>query len=335
MILVTGGTGLVGAHLLLHLTKSYDSVRAIHREGSNLLNVEKVFSYYEEHSTELFQKIDWVLADINDIPALENAFVGIEYVFHAAAMISFDPGDFNELMKINEEGTANIVNLSIKNSIKKLCYVSTIGTIGKSLDGSPTDEESEWGDENINVYAQSKYAAEMEVWRGSQEGLSVVMVNPGVILGPGFWNTGTGALFKTASKGYRFYPPGGTGFVSVHDVIRIMTLLMNSSIKNQRYIAVAENLTFQEILSRMCPLLGQSKPTKRLTFWQLEIGRVVDIFWNFLTKRGRRLTRASIHSMKHRDDYSNRKVKEDLGFEFDSLDDVIEFSCKRFTEENR
>ena len=206
MILVTGGTGLVGAHLLLQLVKNHDSVRAIHREGSNLQNVEKVFSYYEEDATKLFQTIDWVCADINDIPALEEAFTDVEYVYHAAAMISFDPGDFEQLMKINVEGTANIINLAVANSIKKLCNVSTIGTIGKSLNGKPADEKSEWSDENINVYAKSKYAAEMEVWRGSQEGLSVVMVNPGVILGPGFWNTGTGALFKTAHKGYRFYP---------------------------------------------------------------------------------------------------------------------------------
>lgn len=335
MILVTGGTGLVGAHLLLYLAKTNVSIRAIHREGSNLRNVEKVFSYYNEDSAQLFQKIDWVLADINDIPALEKAFIDIDYVYHAAAMISFDPADFEQLLKTNVEGTANIVNLSVANSIKKLCYVSTIGTIGKSVDSSVADEESEWSDDNINVYAQSKYAAEMEVWRGSQEGLSVVMVNPGVILGPGFWNTGTGALFKTAHKGYRFYPPGGTGFVSVHDVIRMMVLLTDSSIHNQRYIAVAENLKFQEILSRMCPKLGQSIPSKGLKFWQLEMGRLVDILWNFFTGAGRRITRASIHSMQHRDDYSNRKAKEELHFEFEPLDPVIEFSCKRFMEENR
>lgn len=335
MILVTGGTGLVGAHLLLQLVKKNDSVRAIHREGSNLQNVQKVFSYYEKDSTELFKKIEWVPADINDIPALEKVFIGVEYVYHAAAMISFDPGDFEKLMKINAEGTANIVNLSISNAIKKLCYVSTIGTIGKSLNQGLADEESEWSDRNNNVYAQSKYAAEMEVWRGSQEGLSVVMVNPGVILGPGFWSTGTGALFKTASKGYRFYPPGGTGFVSVQDVVRLMVLLMDSSITNERYIAVAKNMTFREILSQMCPLLGKSKPTTQLKFWQLEIGRLVDILWNLCTGTGRKITRASIHSMKHRDDYSNEKIKEELSFEFESLDFVIEFSCNRFMEENR
>lgn len=334
MILVTGGTGLVGAHLLLQLVKNDKSVRAIHRDGSNLQNVKKVFSYYEENATELFQKIDWVLADLDDIPALEEAFVDIDYVYHAAAMISFDPRDFKALMKVNGEGTANLVNLCVASSVKKLCYVSTIGTIGQSRDTGEVDEESVWSDDNINVYAKSKYAAELEVWRGSQEGLPAVIVNPGVIIGPGFWNTGTGALFRTANKGYPYFPPGGTGFVSVHDVVRMMLILMDYPIANERYIAVAENLTFQEILSKMCPLLGKTKPSKELKYWQLEIGRILDLVWDFFSRSGRKITRASIRSLKHRDKYSNKKARKDLNFEFDPLDPVIEFSCKRFKEEN-
>lgn len=333
MILVTGGTGLVGAHLLWHLVQEHQVIRAIHRRGSNLQEVAKVFSYYSEQPKQYFERISWVEADITDLPALESAFDGIDRVYHAAALISFDPGDFELLMKTNAEGTANMVNLSIAHSVKKFCYVSTIGTIGRSSNGDPATEETEWTPDNTNVYAQSKYAAEMEVWRGAQEGLEVVMVNPGVILGPGFWDSGTGDLFQTASKGYRFYPPGGTGFVSVHDVVRMMTLLMNADIVNQRYIAVAKNLTFEEILSRLCPLLGQSKPSKRLLFWQLELGRIADVVWSFFSGAGRRITRASIHSMKHRDDYSNRKAREALSFEFESLDPIIEFSCARFMEE--
>lgn len=333
MVLVTGGTGLVGAHLLLHLAKEQDRVRAIHRPDSDLQTVKRVFSYYTGEASELFQKIEWVIADLTDIPALELAFRNIEWVYHAAAMISFDPNDFRALMKTNAEGTANIVNLCIAHSVKKLCYVSTIGTIGKAAPGEPATEESEWNHERINVYAQSKYAAEMEVWRGSQEGLAVVMVNPGVILGPGSWHTGTGALFRTAHKGYRFYPPGGTGFVSVHDVVRMMTLLMHSSIVDQRYIAVAQNWTFFEILSRMCPLLGQSPPTKELKFWQLHLARLVDILWNLISGSGRKLTQAAIHSMKYRDVYSSAKVQEALQFEFEPLAPVIEFSCARFMEE--
>ncbi|TMM59385.1 NAD-dependent epimerase/dehydratase family protein [Maribacter algarum] len=334
MILVTGGTGLVGAHLLLHLLQKGMPVRAIHRKGSDLKRVEKVFGYYSENASELFAKIEWVVADLNDIPDLQLAFNDIQYVYHAAALISFNPSDYKKLLKINAEGTANIVNLCVANDIKKLCYVSTIGTIGKSIGDAPATEENEWNDLNVNVYALSKYEAEMEVWRGSQEGLSVVMLNPGVILGPGFWETGTGALFTAANKGYSFYPPGGTGFITVHDVIKMMTLLMESQIENERFIAVAENLTFQEILTRLTTSLGKSAPKKKLKYWQLEMGRIGDLIWSTLTGNPRKITKSSIHSLKHRDFYENQKIREALDFTFESLDPTLTFSCRLFLEEN-
>ena len=334
MVLVTGGTGLVGTHLLLHLLRNDIPIRAIHRKGSDLKRVERVFGYYVNNPTELFNMIDWVETDLSDIPELEGAFKNVDQVYHVAALISFDPNDYELLMKINAKGTANIVNLCAANSIKKLCYVSTIGAIGKNLNGAIATEENEWNDQAANVYGRSKYAAEIEVWRGAQEGLPVVMVNPGVIVGPGFWSSGSGTLFSTANKGYKFYPPGGTGFISVHDVIRMMVTLMNSPIKNERYIAVAENLSFQEILTRITEKLGKPQPTKKLKFWQLEIGRIADAIWNLLTGHGRRITKNSIRSMKRPEVYSNEKVKEALNFEFEPLDAIIKLSCDRFTEEN-
>ena len=334
MVLVTGGTGLVGAHLLLYLLKKEVHVRAIHRKGSKLNRVEKVFGYYTENAAALYKKIDWVEADLNNIPALELAFKNVDYVYHAAAHISFDPRDYKKLLKINAEGTANIVNLCLSNHIKKLCYVSTIGTIGKSINHTPATEENEWNDQNVNVYALSKYEAEMQVWRGSQEGLSVIIVNPGVILGPGFWDTGSGALFTTANKAYSFYPPGGTGFITVHDVVKMMTSLMDSQIENERFIAVAENLSFQEILIRLTKELGKPAPKNKLRYWQLEIGRIGDSLWSFITGKPRRITKSSIHSLKHRDVYENQKIQKYLDFQFEPLDPTVTLTCHRFLEEN-
>ncbi len=335
MVLVTGGTGLVGAHLLLRLLEGGNPVRAIYRDKSNLDRVKKVFAYYSSNALELFKNIEWVKADINDIPALEFAFKNIDHVYHAAALISFNPKDYRKLKKINAIGTANIVNLCLHHKVKKLCYVSTIGAIGKSLNGSMANEDSEWSNQEVNVYALTKYRAEMEVWRGSQEGLPVVIVNPGVIVGPGFWNSGSGDLFTTAKKGYSYYPPGGTGFISVHDVIKMMISLMQSSIINERYIAVADNLTFKKVLTLLSPMLGKKAPSKELKPWQLEIGRVFDFVGNIITRKGRRITKKSIRSLMNRDIYDNQKVKEALGFDFESLDSVMAFSCKKFIEENR
>jgi len=334
MILVTGGTGLLGSHLLLYLVENYPSVRAIHRKDSDLKRVEKVFGYYRESAPLLFKKIEWIEADLNDIPALENAFTGITQVYHAAAFISFDPAHYKKLQKINTEGTANIVNLSITHNVKKMCYASTVGAIGKSLDGAKANEDNAWTPQEANVYGLTKQAAEMEVWRGSQEGLTVVMVNPGVIIGPGFWDSGSGELFSIAKKGHRYYPPGGTGFVAVNDVVRMMIALMESDIQNERYVAVAENWTYKKILTEICQVFGIRPPSKELKFWQLEIGRWFDWLRNLIFKSGRRITKSAIRSLKDREIYDNQKVKKDLGFEFTPLEGPIGFGCAQFKEEN-
>ncbi len=334
MVLVTGGTGLVGSHLLLSLVEKGIPIKALYRTERSLNDVEKVFSYYTEKSAEIFQKITWLKADITDIPALEHAFEDIEEVYHAAALISFDPNDYEALLKTNMEGTANIVNCCLTGSVKKLCYVSSIATIGSSVDGTPTDEETEFSEQHANVYARSKYRAELEVWRGSQEGLPVVIVNPGVIIGPGFWEGGSGTLFKTAQKGYRHYPPGGTGFVSVQDVVKMMIALMDSPITNERYLAVSENLTYREILSKLSKNLGLKAPSKQLKFWQLELLRILDVVWNAFTKRGRKLTKNNIRSLRQQEAYDTIKSKNDFDFHFEPLDGILHFSCKQFKEEN-
>ena len=326
MILVTGGTGLVGAHLLFQLVKNGKAVQAIYRPKSDLERVKKVFGYYSKHSEELFEKIQWIEADLNDIPALEMAFVGVTHVYHAAALISFDPKDYKKMAKTNVEGTANIVNLCLHKGIQKLCYVSTIGTIGKNGEGSAAEENDE--------LAQSKHEAELEVWRGAQEGLPVVMVNPGVIIGPGFWDSGSGKLFTTANKGYRYYPPGGTGFVSVGDVVKCMIRLMDSNIQNERFILVAENLSYKEVLEIMAPMLGKSRPVQPLKIWQLQLLRGLDWLRHLFTQKGRSLTGQTIESFKHRKWYSNEKIKAHLNFEFEPLGAAFVFGCAKLKEEH-
>lgn len=334
MVLVTGGTGLVGSHLLLELVLSNTEVRAIYRSERKLEKVKKIFSYYVENPQEIFDKIEWIEADILDIPKLENVFQNVQYVYHAAAFISFDPNDFKKLQRINIEGTANIVNLCIHHQIKKLCYVSTIGAIGRSPKGTEATEENEWTAQNNNVYARTKYAAEMEVWRGSQENLSIVILNPGVILGPGFWQTGSGSLFRTVNKGYSYYPPGGTGFVIVSDVVQLMIKLMRSTIVSGRFIVVAKNLTFKEIMAKIATALGKKPPHKALKIWQLKIGRYVDWFLSLVLRKKRKITGNSIYSLQNPELYSNEKIRKALDFEFKPLEPSIEFTCKKFTQEH-
>ncbi|MGB5821027.1 MAG: SDR family oxidoreductase [Saonia sp.] len=334
MILVTGGTGLLGAHLLLHLLEKEKQIKAIHRANSDLQRVKKVFSYYTEKAEELFKKIQWISADINDIPALQLAFENVTYVYHCAALISFDPKDYERMLKINVEGTSNIVNLCISRNIGKLCYVSSIAAIGKSKNTAEVTEENEWNGLEANVYALTKHEAEIEVWRGIQEGLNAVIINPGVILGPGFWDTGSGLLFKKAAGAPKYYPPSGSGFITVNDVVQLMVGLMESGIKDERFIAVSQNLTYKEILSRIVGEFGKSAPKKELKFWHLEMLWRLDWFWSSLTNKKRRLTKITVTSLKNRQIYCNKKITDKLQFEYEPLAATIKYTCNRFKEEN-
>jgi len=332
MILVTGGTGLIGSHLLFHLISNGNSVRSNYRTKASIEKVLKVFGYYTDDPSYLIEQIDWVKADITDLGDLDSLFDGIEYVYHCAALISFDPKDFKILEQTNMVGTANVVNFSLKHGIKKLCYVSSIGAIGPSIKGEESTEENEWNEAKASVYGITKYEAELEVWRGSQEGLPIVIVNPGVVIGPGFWKSGSGTFFTYASKGKKYFIPGGTGFVSVNDVINAMTALMNSNIQSERFILVSQNMTYEQLFQKIASKLGVAPPTKKISKFMLEC------FWrwdwvrsNIFGKR-RKLSKAVAKGLYHQENYSNKKIKSKLGFAFEDLDKSTAYCCEKFIE---
>ncbi|TMU55444.1 NAD-dependent epimerase/dehydratase family protein [Flagellimonas algicola] len=330
MILVTGGTGLIGSHLLFQLVQDGKSVKATYRTKKSLKKISKVFDYYTEHPETLLHKITWVQADITDVGTLENAFKDVTQVYHCAALISFDPRQLDQLIQANSEATANMVNLCIANGVKKLCYVSSIAAIGPSVKGKMATEENEWNDTKVSVYGLTKHDAELEVWRGSQEGLAVVVVNPGVVLGPGFWKSGSGSFFTYAQKGKKHFIPGGTGFVSVNDVTRAMTQLMDSGIRNERFILVNENLTYSEFFKRICGRLGVTPPDKPIPFWMLELFWRLDGLRSKLRGKRRRLTKNMVKGMYRREIYNNTKIKKALDFTYDNLDETLDFCCEKF-----
>lgn len=328
MILVTGGTGFLGSHLLWRLAQKDVPVKAIYRSEKTLKEVKTIFSYYTNNVSGYFDRITWIRADITDIPSLEEAFVGVTHVYHTAALISFNPAAWESLKKINVEGTANIVNLCLAHKIQKLCYASTIAAIGKSLDETPVTEQNEWLESEKSVYALSKHRAEMEVWRGSQEGLKVVIVNPGIILGPGNWDHGSLRLFKNVAKGMRSFFPGGTGFVSVNDVASIMTQLMQMNVSNERYITIAKNMPFEELFSMIATSFEVQIPKKEIPFWVLETGWRLDWLSHLFLRTKRKLTKNTVKSLRNRQTYSSQKLEKTLAYTFDDMDKYIDFSCK-------
>lgn len=321
MILVTGATGLVGSHLLLKLTEGKQAVRAIYRSKDRIKEVEKLFAYAKAQSR--FSSIEWLQADITNIPQLTKAFQDIKLVYHCAAFISFDPYDFDSLIKVNVEGTANVVNLCLAYDIKKICHLSTIASLSK-LPYTPVNEENHWDpNEENSVYAISKYGAETEVWRASQEGLDVLIFNPGVILGEGSINEGSGKLFKRILNGRSHYTMGGTAFIDVKDLVALMVKGMASTIKNERFIAIAHNTTFQNVLTLIAKSLSKKAPLKKITRNQLCFVSAIDKLGGLFSRK-RKLPMTLVNTASYIQTFSNEKIKNTFSFTPTSLTTTLQ-----------
>lgn len=334
MILVTGGTGLVGSHLLVRLCENQHQIRATYRTKESISKCQNVFEI--QGKSALFLNIEWVYADIEDYFSVKDALQGIDYVYHLAAVVSFDAKRSNEMMKANIEGTANVVNASLEQGIKKLCYVSSVAALGEYEGNKCTDEEALWQkNEFTSDYSISKYYAENEVWRASEEGLNSVIVNPATIIGFGDWTESSSTIIRKVAKGLRFYPPGTNGFVGVDDVVKAIILLMESSISHERFILVSENLSFKTILSTIAKGLNKKAPSIKVSKSIANLLQYLDQLRAFLFGSPLTLTKQTIQTSFSDRCYSSEKLKKALAnFKFEPMEESILKACKLYSKES-
>jgi nucleoside-diphosphate-sugar epimerase len=170
--------------------------------------------------------------------------------------VSFDARDYQEMQLINVRVTADLVNLSLDHNIQKFCFVSSIAALGRSKVGETLDENAVWKHSPYNSrYGMSKFLGEQEVWRGMAEGLSAVIVNPGMILGSGRWTEGTSRFFSLIDSGFPFIPDGAATWVDVRDVVKAMHHLMISDIHSQRFILVAGIQSYNDFFTTVAGAL--------------------------------------------------------------------------------
>ncbi|WP_070138347.1 SDR family oxidoreductase [Crocinitomix algicola] len=335
MVFITGGTGLLGSHILLELVKRDKVIRALKRPTSSLKQVETVFHYYlGEKAPKLLDKIEWVNGDILDVQSLDNAMDGIETVYHCAALVSFRKKDFKRLMKINKEGTANVVNMALENGVKRFCHVSSTAALGRTSKEFYT-ESNKWvtAADNSN-YAISKYSAENEVWRGKEEGLEVVIINPSVILGIGDWNESSLTIFKEVRKGLKFYTQGMNAFVDARDVAFVFCELDEKNLINERYLTISENIAFKDLFKMIAREFGIKGPTIEAKPWMAQIVWRIEGVLAFLFGKKQNITKETAHSSMSITKYSNDKVRKALGFEFIPIQISIQQIVNYFKSKN-
>jgi len=333
-IVVTGGSGLIGSHLLYDLVKAGEKVRVLTRNKGDHQFTKKIFRYYAQNETGGYDDIEWVEGDILDLFSLKDAMKDVDQIYHCAALVSFHPEDKKQLFKINIEGTSNVINVALEHNIKKLCYISSIAALGREDNFFIINEDTTWKRSRKNsMYAVSKYAAEREVWRGSVEGLKTIIVNPSVVVGPSEDFKGSSEIFFTVWKGLRFYPKGINGFVDVRDVSKAMITLMKSDIINERFVLSAENLPYLEFFNLIAECLDKKPPNIYVNPIFSEMAWRLGKIKSFITRERPLITRETARTAYQVNRYSNEKICNHINFEFTPIRDSIDNICDFFKKE--
>jgi dihydroflavonol-4-reductase len=336
MILVTGGTGLLGAHVLLRLLDAGKQVRALHRSARSLATVRDIFRHYTDDPDALMQGIEWVQGDILDIPSLQDAMTGVREVYHIAATVSFEPKDREFMFKVNVEGTANVVNLCLEQEAR-LCHVSSVAALGRVEGQGIINEETPWKDSERNSnYGKSKRKAELEVWRGMAEGLQAVIVNPCIILGPGDWTQSSAALFTKVWKGLPYYTEGENAMVDVRDVAEVMVTLMERDIMGQRFIVSADNFKLRDVVNLIADGLGKKRPATKASPMLMALAWRLEKLRSVLTRSKPFITRETADNALHVSHYDNSKLLAALpDFRFRPLEQTVKDVSAMFLRDHK
>ena len=334
MILVTGATGILGRVIVLELLKQGKKVRATKRKSSNINDVKHSFQFYTENPEEFFNKIEWIDVDFDDIDSLKTALINVEEVYHCAAKVSFHPDDRKEMYHSNIVGTRNILFACENSSVKKFCFVSSVAVLDGTDENGKVTEDSNFNPKlHHSKYAKSKHFSEMEVWRASAEGLKTVIINPGVIIGSGNWQSSSGEIFGTFEK-FPYAMSGSSNYVDVRDVANIAIALMERNIFGERFLIISENKKLVEVANLIRKKLGKSQ-AKVLPKWILNVGYVLNLLLGWLIPPLRLLNRINIQAVTSHHILSNNKIKERLDYQFIPITESIDFHLKNYIKDHQ
>lgn len=331
MVFVTGGTGLVGSHIICQLLSNGHSVRALCRLNSDKLWFDRTAKWLLGSSYEtLIQRLEWVVGDVTDIVSLLDGMEGCSQVYHAAAVVSFAKADQDQLKKINIEGTANVVNACLATQPPTdLCFISSTASIGGVEKKMVNESEAYTADQANSYYSSTKYLAELEVMRGREEGLNAVVINPCIVLGFGNWHKGSARIFRNGKQGFPFYTMGGNAFVDARDVAKSATLLMDNKKFESRYLCAAWNMKFYDVFNAIASGFGSKPPRIKVSPLLAGIAWRVASVVRFFTGAGI-ITKESAQAGLKTRMYDSTKLLEQTHFKFRQFDTSIKEICAAF-----
>ena len=302
-VLVTGGTGFVGAHVVRALLRRGERPRCLVRATSTLRNLEGL-------------PVEIVSGELQDPPSLARALKGVATVYHCAADYRLYAADPRAIYANNVEGTRNVLRAAAEAGVTKVVYTSSVGALGFSRDGRPADEETPSALEDmVGHYKRSKYQAERVVDEWVGQGLPVVVVNPSTPVGElDVRPTPTGEMIvRFLRRRMPAYVETGLNVVDVRDVAEGHVLAAEKGKVGERYILGDRNMTLREILQTLAGLTGLPAPRLKLPHWIPLAVAAVDTGIARVTGRSPALPLEGVAMSRHRMFFDARKAVRDLG----------------------
>lgn len=320
MIAVTGANGLLGSFIVRKLKERNETFKALRRASSDISLLK-----------DIQDEINWCEADICDPVSMEEALEGVTSVIHAAAVVSFNPGDEKRMFRVNVDGTKNLIDVCLRKGIKRFVHISSIAALGRQKEISTIDENSKWVESSLNsAYAESKYLAELEVFRGQEEGLNTVIVNPSVILAPANWRQSSAQIFRYVWNEKSFYFNGSLNVVDVRDVADIIYGLFRSSRESERFIVSAGTIPIKDLFYKIAGQFKKRPPGVRINKTFLKFIAVAEEMRSFIFGTAPLITRENARLAGTNIFCNNQKVKQVLNYEFRPIDATLHWCCEYY-----
>jgi len=317
VILITGANGLVGSFICRKYLDAGFEVSILVRPSSDLTFLKDIKGRIKIH-----------YGDILDVLSLEQAMQGCKTVVHSAALVSLLGKERKKMFKVNIEGTKNVVNTCLKMGVEELIHISSIAALGRIKEVIQIDENAKWTQSKLNSgYAETKYLSELEVWRGMEEGLNIIIVNPSVVLGIGNWNKSSSQIFKYVRDGNAFYTKGKVNYVDVRDIADAVFILHQNRIYGERFILNAGVSTYKDLFNLIAKELGKKAPSFRVGAFLLWMAMIFDQLKSFFTRKSPLITRETVILSEMNFFFDNKKIIENTGIDFRPLQETVRWVC--------
>jgi dihydroflavonol-4-reductase len=314
MVAITGATGLLGSHIAERLLSENIPVTALYRKG---------------RQDQLPAGVMAMEGDVLDAPSLVDAFRGATTVIHAAALVSFNPRRKKKVFITNVEGTQHVVDTCLQLGIKNLIHISSVAALGRK-NGIRTTEEAKWDNAFPSAYGESKHLAELEVFRGAEEGLHVSIVNPSVILSGANPSRSSGTLFDYVWNQRPFYTEGALNYVDARDVAEAVYRLYVHPQPGEKFILSAGTIPFKEFFSQVANRMGRRAPARKLTSTAARLAGWGEELLALLLNREPVVTRESARMALQSFQFENRKAVETLKLQFQTLETTLDWCCTEY-----